>query len=89
MVSVKGKGKLTEIYQLNVHLPLFRGQVKDLPDIETTSILRTLKTWTEETKEKKKIPTYPSTVKFDNKALELIRLPRIFNLLRLLSNLIN
>ena len=42
---MKGKGKLTQIYQLDVHYSLFQCQGKDLPDVETTSILTALKTW--------------------------------------------
>ena len=41
MVQMKEKGKLTRIYQLNVHFPLFQGQDKNLPDAEITSILGT------------------------------------------------
>ena len=29
---MKGKGKLTQIYQLDVNFPLFQGQEKDLQD---------------------------------------------------------
>ena len=41
---MNGKGKLTQIYKLDVHFPLDQGQDKDLPDVEITSILTTLKT---------------------------------------------
>ena len=40
---MKEKGKLTQIYHLDVNFPIFHGQ--DLPDAEITSILTTLKTW--------------------------------------------
>ena len=40
---MKEKGKLTQIYHLDVNFPQFHGQ--DLPDTEITSILTTLKTW--------------------------------------------
>ena len=41
----------------------------------------------EQTKVKNKIPKYTCTVKFDSKALELIRLPRILNLLEVVFQL--
>ena len=40
---MKEKGKLTQIYHLDVNFSQFHGQ--DLPDAEITSILTTLKTW--------------------------------------------
>ena len=42
---MKEKGKLTQVYQLDVNFLIFQGQDKDLPDEEVTSILTTLKTW--------------------------------------------
>ena len=42
---MKGKGKLTQIYQLNVYFPLLQGQDRDLSDVEITTILTNLKTW--------------------------------------------
>ena len=42
---MKQKEKLTQIYQLDVHFPLFQGQVKDLPNTEIMPILTALKTW--------------------------------------------
>ena len=41
---MKGKEKLTEIYDLDDPFVLFQGQDKDLPDLEIVSILTTLKT---------------------------------------------
>ena len=41
----KGKRKLTHIYQLDVHFPLFQGQDKDPPDVEIMSILKSLNIW--------------------------------------------
>ena len=41
---MKGKEKLNQIYHLDVYFPLLQGQGKDLPDVEMTSILPTLKT---------------------------------------------
>ena len=38
------EGKLTQIYQLDVHFPLFQGLDKDLPDVEITIIFTNLKT---------------------------------------------
>ena len=41
---MKEKGKLIQIYQLDVHFPLFQDQDKDIQGAEIKSIL-TLKTW--------------------------------------------
>ena len=41
----KGKRKLTQIYQLDVHFPLFQGQDKDPPGVERMSILKSLNIW--------------------------------------------
>ena len=41
---MKEKGKLIQIYQLDVHFPLFQDQGKDIQGAEIKSIL-TLKTW--------------------------------------------
>ena len=43
---MNGNGRLTQIYQLDVHFPLFQGgQDKDPPDVEIASSLTNLKTW--------------------------------------------
>ena len=39
---MREKGKLTQIFVLDAHFPLFLGYDQDLPDIGITSVLTTL-----------------------------------------------